>query len=221
MLSKKQQWRIVCRRKSTHSCAKQHDTDRAWAEEGHAPAGLVRAFLESLDPRIEEGSEDGSDTGGSDDDSSSLRSSRSVSFDETARVMLVPTRHELLALGRHGDGEGGDAGGGDAPREEGLWWTRKDCNKFRRSFRRQIFAQGLQKSCTTLLMGDTLVYKIGRDEENAEEEAGGGDGDAGAGADAGAGGDGRSSGSCRTSCGGAEVPSSPSPILAAVVQDFV
>eukprot|EP00752_Nemacystus_decipiens_P014655 g13052.t1 len=219
LLSKKQRWRIVCMRGGTHSARHHHHDDATSLPrvEEHAPAGLVRAVLERLGADIEGGSEGGSDTGGSEEDS--RRSSRSVSFDDTARVMLVPTRQELLAIGASNDDADAD---GDAPREEGLWWTRKDCNKFRRSFRRQIFAQGLQKSCTTMLMGDQMVYKIGRDdEENAEEEEGSdADVGAGAGARAGAGAGGRN-GSCSSSCGGAEVSPSPSPILAGVMQDFV
>lgn len=204
-LSKKQQWRMLCVRR----CAK-HDAKSPSppAPEGHAPARLLAgAAREILSADSAEGSEDGSDTDGFEDDRR-----RSVSFDETARVMLVPTRHELLELGHGGGGEDtdGDAGG----REEGLWWTRKDCNQFRRSFRRQIFAQGLQKSCTTLLMKDKMVYKIGRDEEESEERD---DADAAAG---GTYGDGRS-GTCSASCGGTELSPSPSPILAAGVQDFV
>lgn len=190
----------------------QHDPRFSSAGEEHAPAGLVKAALESLAADVEGGLEGGSDTDGSEEDS--RRSSRSVSFDETARVMLVPTRHELLALGSHGGGSDADGDAGDARREEGLWWTRKDCNHFRRSFRRQIFAQGLQKSCTTLLLGDKLVYKIGHDEENGEEGEGQPQ-DCDAEAPAAGGACGGSSG------GGTEVAPSPSPILAAVAQDFV
>ena len=201
-------------RKSGHLAKHDRSSSKDEEEEEHAPAGLVRAVLDILRAGADEDSEGGSDTDGSEEDDGSRRSSRSVSFDETARVVLVPTRQELLALG-HGD----DVDADGAPREEGLWWTRKDCNKFRRSFRRQIFAQGLQKSCTTLLMGDKMVYKIGRAEESAEEAARAGDADAGAGAGAGSG-SGRS-GPCGASCGGAEVSASSSPILAVVVQDFV
>lgn len=196
-LSQRRRWRRLCTTRSTH--AREHDTKNSWPPETgeHAPAGLTRAALGTLGAGSGEASEDGSD--GSEEDSQ--RSSRSVSFDETARVMLVPTRLELLAIGR------GTAADGDAPRGEGLWWTRKECSRFRRTFRRQIFAQGLQKSCTTLLMKDQMVYAIGRDDEEEGDDAG-----------VGAGGGGRS-GACSSSDGGAELTPSPSPILAAVVQD--
>eukprot|EP00903_Cladosiphon_okamuranus_P016278 g15011.t1 len=218
-MSKKHQWRIVCTRHSRTTWKHATSSPSSQRAEDHAPPGLARDALESLGAYAEEGSEGvGSDAGGSDKDSSG-RNSKSVSFDETARVVLVPTRHELLALGRcYSDSDDADGG---ALRGEGLWWTREDCSRFRRAFRRQIFAQGLQKSCTTMLMDDKMVYKIGREEHTEEEAA-----DDAANADPGAvaGGGGRS-GACSTSCAAAAAAAGlsppPPPVLAAALQDFV
>lgn len=86
---------------------------------------------------------------------------RSVSFDNSIRVVLVPTRHELKMVGGGGDGkldgeegggEEGEAGGGEGEGHDGdgggrdcgggIWWSLQECLEFRRSFRRQLVALG-------------------------------------------------------------------------------
>ncbi|CAM9860772.1 unnamed protein product, partial [Ectocarpus sp. 6 AP-2014] len=114
------------------------------------------------------------------------RGPRSVSFDKAeARVMFVPTRSELKArddlchqqsyhqqhdhlhgLGGRVDCDGGDGGGCN----EGIWWTRKDCARFRRSFRRQLCAENLQAELKSFLCPTELVFRVGRGDELLEDE---------------------------------------------------
>lgn len=113
----------------------------------------------------------------SDDDG---RTTRSVSFEQRTRVILVPTRHELKErvcaeeddqpqTGRdEGGGEevGGGSGDGD---DNGIWWTMQECYGFRMAYRRQIYALGL-KACRTLLCPSSMVFLAGAAEEEREEQ---------------------------------------------------
>ena len=116
------------------------------------------------------------------------RTTRSVSFEQRTRVILVPTRHELKervceheeddqpqpgTRGEGGGGEGGDGdgggGGGGGDDNNGIWWTMQECYGFRMAYRRQIYALGL-KACRTLLCPASTVFLAGAAEEQEEEE---------------------------------------------------
>lgn len=117
----------------------------------------------------------------SDNDWDNERSFRSVSFEESTQVILVPTRHELKEVDTQESKERGrralsdqvgvaggarQEGGGC---DEGIWWTMQECVGFRKAYRRQIFALGLD-SCRTLLCPATMVFLAGAAEEREEEE---------------------------------------------------
>ncbi|CAB1116290.1 unnamed protein product [Ectocarpus sp. CCAP 1310/34] len=172
MLSRKQQWvRVrapgIARRRHTRQRqdAKGDDDDSTAAARAEArPVAGVGGIGEDYDER----------------------SPRSVSFDKAeARVIFVPTRSELKAredlchqqryhqqhdhlhdLGGRVDCDGGDGGGCN----EGIWWTRKDCARFRRSFRRQLCAENLQAELKSFLCPTELVFRIGRGDELLEDE---------------------------------------------------
>ncbi|CAM9516045.1 unnamed protein product [Ectocarpus sp. 12 AP-2014] len=172
MLSRKQQWvRVrgpgIARRRPTRQQQGSKDDDddsTAAATAGARPVMGVGGIGEDYDER----------------------GPRSVSFDKAeARVIFVPTRSELKArddlclqqryhqkhdylhdLGGRVDCDGGDGGGCN----EGIWWTRKDCARFRRSFRRQLCAENLQAELKSFLCPTELVFRIGRGDELLEDE---------------------------------------------------
>ncbi|CAM9179033.1 unnamed protein product [Ectocarpus sp. 12 AP-2014] len=172
MLSRKQQWvRVrapgIARRRHTRQQknAKDDDDDSTAAATAAArPVMGVGGIGEDYDERVP----------------------RSVSFDKAeARVIFVPTRSELKArddlclqqryhqrhdhlhdLGGRVDCDCGDGGGCN----EGIWWTRKDCARFRRSFRRQLCAENLQAELKSFLCPTELVFRIGRGDELLEDE---------------------------------------------------
>lgn len=171
MLSRKQQWvRVrapgITRRRPTRQQqdAKDDDDDSTTAATAAAPPVMgVDDIGEGYDER----------------------GPRSVSFKAGARVIFVPTRSELKAredlchqqryhqqhdhlhdLGERVDCDGGDVDGCN----EGIWWTRKDCARFRRSFRRQLCAENLQAELKSFLCPTELVFRIGRGDELLEDE---------------------------------------------------
>lgn len=160
-LTQKQLYRRMCVHGGGSICRRENNK--------HAQDhGATRKHVDSV--RAPRESVDGAATPGAEEEGG--RSNRSVSFDETARVVLVPTRHELLALQARlqQQAQQPNTTGGDPRWDESIWWTRNDCRQFRRSFRKQIFAHGLQNHGSFLLTDDMI---FGLEKSDGEMQTGG------------------------------------------------